>query len=426
MFKITLLTILSTLFNSQAAEIPELPLLTWHEADIFRVQIQSDPAVEKIVDNYIQDLNSNGYLTNRQGVWLQSDWLVLGQNQGKIPASAASLTKIATTLASVETWDLNHQFPTNIYAEGEISEGILDGNLIIEANGDPLLVWEEVIAIGNSLNELGIKQVKGNLVIVGDLMMNYENDALKAGKLVQEALNSNKWKPIIEKQYQTIYPLPPRPQVEIMGNIVVKKELPKNKQLLLTHKSLNLVEILKLMNTYSNNKIADKLTQKIGGGKKIAEIAVSLTGVPSSEIQLINGSGLGYENRISPHAVSKILMALDKKLEGTNIAIADLFPISDIGVQGTIEERLIPSGLPVKTGSLAVASGLAGVISTEERGDIYFALINYGNDLDKMRDKQDVLLQNLEKHWQFNWLKPSSESSSFFGDSKRNILANNQ
>jgi len=40
---------------------------------------------------------------------------------------------------------------------------VLQGDLIITGSGDPFLVWEEVIALGNSLNQLGIKRVTGNL-----------------------------------------------------------------------------------------------------------------------------------------------------------------------------------------------------------------------------------------------------------------------
>lgn len=417
----SLLAIFFSLFNPEPSSMDKIPLLKWHEAKIFDLPIQSDAQVENIVQNYIQSLGSQGLAINKQGVWIQSDWAELADNQGKIAAPAASLTKIATSLASIHTWKLNHRFDTKFYANGEVQNGVLNGDLIIQGGGDPLFVWEEAIAVGNKLNELGIKEVKGNLIVVGDFKMNFKDNSLLSAQLFKQALNSAQWKPIIEKQYQNISPLPLRPKVEIKGNIFLRKELPPEINLLMTHKSLPLVEIIKLMNVYSNNKVAESLADKIGGGAKVAEIVLELTKVPSKEIQLINGSGLGVDNRISPHAACKMLMALERKLEGTNINIADLFPVSNIGKQGTIEDRNMPSGLAVKTGTLATVSALAGVISTEERGNVWFAIINYGNGIENFRNKQDILLQNLDQHWQLELIKPISQNNSYFGDPNRNL-----
>lgn len=423
MIKASLLAVLLQFFSPQSTTIEKLPVLKWHQAEIFNLPTQSDTTVENFVTKYINDLGKNGYVTNQQGVWIQSDWAELGNNQGKIAASAASLTKTATSLASLYTWDLNHQFPTNFYSEGEINNGILNGNLIIESTVDPLFVWEEAIAVGNTLQSLGIKEIKGDLIIVGDFMMNYKDNRLNSAQLFKQALNSREWTPIIEKQYQTVSDKLTRPEIEIKGNILLKNEIPQNVNLLLTHQSLKLVEIIRLMNVYSNNKIAENLAEKIGGGKKVEEIAVKLTKVSPTEIQLINGSGLGVDNRISPHAACKIFMAIEKLLEGKNASIADLFPISKVEDQGTIKDRNIPSGLPVKTGTLATVSALAGVIPTQERGNVWFAIVNYGNNLDKMRDKQDILLQDLAQHWQLETIKQKAENNSYFGDVNRNFVA---
>ncbi len=421
MIRVGIFALLFNLFNPQPTVIKELPLINWHEAKIFALPTQGDSTVENIVDNYLQDLSKNGYIPSQQGVWIQSQWATLGQHRGDIPASAASLTKIATTLASIHTWGLNHQFTTNFYSTGIINNGILNGDLIIESQGDPVLVWEEAIAMGNSLNELGIKQIKGNLIIVGDFMMNFNNDPLRSGETFLEALNSKQWIPNIEKQYQTLTPLPPRPQITITGNIKLESKMPSQAELLLTHQSLPMAEILRLMNVYSNNEIAEKLGQKIGGGAKVTEIITNLANVSPSEIKLINTSGLGVDNRISPHAVCKILITLDNQLQTTNIKISDLFPISNFGDQGTIKDRKIPQGLPVKTGTLAVVSALAGVIPTQERGNVCFTILNYGNNLDKMRFQQDILVQNLTNHWSYLPLQPSL-NNNVFGDRQRNLI----
>ena len=408
-------------FSSTTENLGSVPLINWHQASIFQLPTQPDPQVKAITNQYLQNLARQGFSQNRQGIWIQSDWAILADNQGKIPAPAASITKVATTIAAIDKWSLEHRFLTKIYHTGKINEGVLEGDLIIEAGGDPLFVWEEAITLGNRLQELGINQVKGNLVIVGDWQMNYQQDALVSARLLKQGLNSQTWTAVVERQYQTIKSPINRPTVTIQGKTIINQQIPNNSQLLLTHQSLTLREILKLMNVYSNNKIAESLAEQIGGGAKVSAIAARLAQVPENEIILINGSGLGVDNRVSPRASCAMFMALERQLQGENSNIADLFPTAGVDRQGTIEYRDIPYGVAVKTGTLNTVSALAGAIVTEEREKVWFAIINYGSDIEGLRSKQDVLLNNLAQHWQFRPLLPQSVANSYFGDHRRNL-----
>ncbi len=106
-------------------------------------------------------------------------------------------------------------------------------------------------------------------------------------------------------------------------------------------------------------------------------------------------------------------------LADSNINLGDLFPVAGVDTRGTFEERNIPIGIAGKTGSLAVVSALSGVIPTVEREKVYFAIINYGNGLPTMRRNQDILLQNLQTHWQLQPLTPVESIESQFGDCQR-------
>jgi len=391
------------------------PVIRWHEAKIFQIQTQSDPQIQIIVDQYLNNLANQGLIKDQQGVWIQSNWSIEADNRGKIPAPAASLTKVATTIASLQTWDLDHRFVTNIFTTGKINNGTLEGDLIVEAGGDPLFVWEEAIALANRLQDLGINNITGDLILVGNWQMNYQENPLKSGEMLKQAFNSDNWSYVIEKQYQEIQNVQKRPKITIQGGVKVFSQKPDHSQLILTHQSLTLREILRLMNVYSNNKIAESLAQQIGGGEKIAQIVSQVANVPQEEILLQNGSGLGVDNRISPRAVARMFMALDTLVEKTNYNLGDLFPVSGVDNKGTIKARNIPFGIPCKTGSLAVVSALAGVIQTSEREKVYFAIVNYGNGLDNLRNQQDVLLQNLHNHWTIKPLKPNSDIEVKFG-----------
>ncbi|HIK37834.1 MAG TPA: D-alanyl-D-alanine carboxypeptidase [Geminocystis sp. M7585_C2015_104] len=408
-----LLGFLLSLFSPQSPQKP--PVIPWHRAEIFQLDTTPDTRVQRVLQEYLDTLSSQGLSSSQQGIWVQSDWAIHANHRGKIPAPAASLTKIATTIAALKTWDLEHRFLTRIYTTGNIQEGVVKGDIIVEAGGDPLFVWEEAIALANRLEKLGIKRVEGDLIVVGHWQMNFQDNPLKSGEMLKQALNAQNWSPAIEKQYREIQESFSRPQIVIGGSVKTSNRKPGNSQLLLTHQSLTLREILRLMNVYSNNHIAEALARQMGGGAKIATIASTVAKVPQNEIILVNGSWLGEGNRISPRAAARMLMALDMMLEDTNYNLGDLFPVASIDYKGTIEHRKIPRGIPCKTGTLAVVSALAGVIPTAEKGKVYFAIVNYGNNLDNLRKQQDTFLQKLQQFWTIQPIIPNSPIDVKFG-----------
>jgi D-alanyl-D-alanine carboxypeptidase/D-alanyl-D-alanine-endopeptidase (penicillin-binding protein 4) len=416
-----LLGLFLQLFSVEPKKIEPVPLLSWNEADIFTVATQEDPTVEKIVQDYLRKLERQG-LDNAPGVWVQSDWIDLADNRATTPVSAASLTKIATTLAALEKLPWDYRFLTELYTTGEVKNGILKGDLIVKGSGDPLFVWEEAIVLGNSLNQLGIRKITGNLVITGNFAMNFNHNSLQAGNLLKQALNSRLWSAAIEKQYEKLPPNTPRSQVIVNGTVLVKDFVANDADLILRHQSPTLAYILRQMNIYSNNHIAQMVADYVGGAKFVQETATKLANIPLAEIQLVNGSGLSVDNRISPRAVCSAYLALQGKLESTPLNIADLFPVAGIDQQGTIKDRHIPNGVAIKTGTLAQVSALAGVIPTADRGPICFAIINRGGAIGRFRVEQDELLQHLAQHWQLNpaVTTPKNSISETLGDPLRN------
>jgi D-alanyl-D-alanine carboxypeptidase/D-alanyl-D-alanine-endopeptidase (penicillin-binding protein 4) len=397
-------------------------LLAWQKTPIFQLPTQADPQVEAIVDKYLKGLSAQGMMGDHTEVWIQSDWAILADVKGKTPASAASLTKIATSLAVLEKWGANYQFETKIYTTGNLNNGILNGDLIIVGGNDPLFVWEEAIALGNFLHQKGIKQVKGNLIITDNFSMNFKSNSQESGQLLKQALNKNNWSGIIIKQYNNLPENTPKPEIIINGNVTTQNNLPSAAKLLVTHKSMSLAEILKQMNIYSNNVMAEMLAKTLGGGKIVAEIAAKSADFPPEEINLINGSGLGLENRISPRAVSAMLLAIERKLLDSPLSVADIFPLSGRDKSGTMQARNMPDGVAIKTGTLNLVSALAGVIPTKERGQIWFTIINYGYQIPKFRNEQDKLLQQLSQHWQFTTPKIKlNPNPDFLGNPNRNL-----
>lgn len=374
-----------------AIKIPEKPLI------VPPINPETPTAAE--VKKYLNRLVSNGFSAQNQGVWMQSGDTLLANHQGTIPLPAASITKAATSLVALETFGPDYQFITSIGATGPVENGVLKGDLVIKGGEDPLFVWEEAIAIGNLLNQIGIKQVTGNLIITDKFYMNFEANPITAGSLLKQALNSQNWSQEAAIQYQTLPPGTPRPQVAINGSVQYLPSTSEKVTPLIEHYSFPLAELLKKMNQYSNNLMADMLANTVGGPQIVAQKAAIAVGVPPAEIQLINGSGLGEENRISPRAATGMFLAIDRLLQPYNMTVGDVFTI--VGKdEGILEPReMLPKLSIVKSGTLDNVSALAGALPTRDKGIVWFAILNKGSNVGELRDRQEALLNTLLKDW---------------------------
>ena len=414
-------------FNSFTAtenKLQPLELFPWEQSVIFNLPAENqDLATESIIKAYLRNLANQGFAIQRQGIWVQSGWVTPVSNQGKIPLPAASLTKIATTLAALNKCGAKYQFPTDIYVTGEIINGMVTGDLIIKGSGDPLFVWEEAIALGNALHKLGIHEIQGNLLVTDKFYMNYQDQALKAGKLLKQGLDLKLWQSEISQQYLQMPVGTRQPEIAIAGEVQLIKQVPANAQQLIRHHSLPLAEILQQMNIYSNNKMAQMLADLLGGAEQVAHTSAEIAGFPTAEMELANGSGLGEENKISPRAVCQMLMAIDRLLKSDSWSTADLFPTAGRDIVGTVQDRGLPKSTTIKTGTLDRVSALAGVIPTGDRGNVYFSIINYGDRVRYFRQQQDTLLNELVLNWQPipHKFDLALENNWYLGDPQRNI-----
>ena len=413
----------------QGLELAAVDLRPNWESVWIRDTIASDPAANQIVSGYLSGLTASGYLANEQGVWVSSGIYPVAQHRGDALGPAASLTKVATTLAALSTWGPDHRFHTLIGFRGELIDGVVNGDLIVEGGDDPLFVWEEAIALGNSLQQMGIRGVTGDLIVAGNFTMNFNPDPGQSGLLLKQALNEADWDYEVEEAYQN-FPLGlPRPSIRIAGQVKRDSGSWRNRAdgWILQHSSLPLVAVLKAMNIYSNNPMAQQVADTLGGPSAVVSMVEASAGIAPGEIRLINGSGLGEENQMSPRAAVAMFRQIQDELRPSNYTVSDIFPIAGAD-GGTIEDRGLPNNAVVKTGSLAVVSALAGALPTKEKGIVWFSLINYGSGLDNLRNRQDRVLSALEQQWgRSDGIPPELQTSVRigeapyqFGDSQRN------
>ncbi len=427
--------------NVAGVQVPPSPspaqAVTWQGMSWLNPATPVEPQVETKIAQYLQTLKAQGLNPQQQAVWLQTNNNLLIDRNGIIPVAAASLTKTATSLAAITTWGLDKRFETIFYANGKIDRGTLTGDLIVRGGGDPLFVWEDAIALAQSLNKLGITNVSGNLIVVDKFHMNYKADPQQAGELLKQALTRINLPPALsatELEDVNIVKLPSAPiastikppQVKIAGEVIVSDRPPAMTIPLIRHQSLPLVDIVRQMNIYSNNEIAQILADRIGGVAQIMKIVSTTANFPPAEIQLINGSGLGIQNRLSPRAVCQIFRTLHQTLQPANLNLADIFPVAGAEYIGTLKDRNLPVGTTIKTGTLNEVSALAGVLPTRDRGLVWFVILNQGSQIAKLRQQQDTLLRSLVAEW--GQVTPTplvvtkhDREPAYFGDPSRNI-----
>jgi D-alanyl-D-alanine carboxypeptidase/D-alanyl-D-alanine-endopeptidase (penicillin-binding protein 4) len=362
--------------------------------------LNRDPELEEIINQYLAGLERQGWDSSEQGIWIQAGNSAVAAHQGNLLMSAASLTKLATSLAAVETWPLDHRFETRIGISGPVQAGVLYGDLIIQGGGDPLFVWEEGIALANKLQDLGLRQVTGDLLVLGDFTMNFEADPNHSAAALKQVLSTQTWTGEVWKAYENLPVGTPQPGIQIDGQaqFVDPTMADRVTAWVLRHQSLPLVGVLKAMNIYSNNVMSEMVANLAGGPPIVMTTAAAAAEIPPGELSLVNGSGLGMDNQMSARAAVALLAALQHKLEAQGFSISDILPVSGEDV-GTLIDRRIPVKSAVKTGSLAEVSALAGMVPTAEKGPVWFAIINRGWAISDLRVQQDFLLQAIQAHW---------------------------
>ena len=391
MFDVGLLPVL--LEDAGVIEVRQLNLT--HPIQIARSE---DPSRDQFVQSYLKQIQSAGFARERQGVWMQTRDRLLVANGGDKLHSGASLTKAATTLAALHRYEPQHRFVTRVSRTGEIENGVLNGDLVIEGGMDLLLMRSQAIALGNQLESLGIRQVSGNLVVQFPHQSALPEPE-KLGTVLREGMNAGLWSEETLRHYQQHLPNGKKPGLTVNGSIQTFLDPLAISLELLTHQSPPVIEMVKYMNLHSSNDLAEAFTADMGGATQTLETILSTSGLPAAEVQLKNGSGLGDDNRMTPRAVVGIFLAIQRRLEVLNLDLKDAFPVSGQDV-GTLEDRNIPKGAVVKTGTLWNVSALAGYIPTQNKGRVWFSIMNEGGDyIDGFRTSQDQILTQMVKHY---------------------------
>ncbi len=87
------------------------------------------------------------------------------QWQEQKPVNPASLTKLLTTMAALEKLGPAWSWATPVWLVGSVKDGVLEGSVHIKGSGDPKLVIERVWLLLRRLQQLGVREIRGDIVL---------------------------------------------------------------------------------------------------------------------------------------------------------------------------------------------------------------------------------------------------------------------
>lgn len=77
----------------------------------------------------------------------------------------ASLTKLLTTYAALDLLGPAWTWSTPVWLDGAVRDGVLEGNLVIKGSGDPKLVPERLWLLLRRVQQLGVREIRGDIVL---------------------------------------------------------------------------------------------------------------------------------------------------------------------------------------------------------------------------------------------------------------------
>ena len=295
----------------------------------------------------------------------------------------ASLTKLFMSYWAIEKLGLNYQFKTYFHFDRE------NKNVHISGSQDPYFLEEGLFYFMSELNKLGVKEIK-TLSFDSNFYYHFSKDSTVIQKKLISYLNTKRWTRLVKEQYKEM-------QLEYKEILNLTKNLSFKAQVIQTkfkekptgvkyvYFSSPLSEYLRILNAYSNNFTSDSLLNYLGGIQEFNNFFNAKFNWKKQSFKFYTGSGLPVkdgsrkDNLASCSQVLQVISKLKEKLNMHALSLPQLLVTPGIDV-GTLRERFkkessFSGSLWGKTGTLDLASSLAGVLYTEKK-PLLFAMMS--------------------------------------------------
>lgn len=330
----------------------------------------------------------------------------------------ASVVKVGTSLLALEKLGAGYRYTTVFGTRGEWDRatGVLDGDLVVAAGGDPDLQAENLMLVALELEALGLRRVTGAVVVRGPLWVGWENGVEKrvvetaarapvAGARLRDAFDAARWSSSLRSSWDALarrrgldVVRPPRLKVE--GG--VRFEAEATSEPLVEHRSAPLPELLKRFNVYSNNDIV-RFADGLGGVETLQALLVERLAQP---VELSTASG-ERRNRMTARGAVRLVWELDATAAWHGFTVRRVLPV--LGCDPGPTRRMFPrfqrpplsAAVAVKTGTLTTTDGgvvvLAGHFVSPTVGEVVFCVAapQAGGAIDHWRRLQQEWLVDL-------------------------------
>ncbi|MDT4967866.1 MAG: hypothetical protein QOJ64_2603 [Acidobacteriota bacterium] len=345
-----------------------------------------------------------------QGLLVESvDGKILMEQEADENFNPASVVKLGTALAALKTFGVDYRFTTGVWTTGTLdpATGTLTGDLIVSGR-DPSFHYEHAVMVARELNKRGIRIVTGDLIVAPGFTMNFDWSAQRSGNALYDTLDvtrrsaaaSRAWleeRAIVGDQDA----LRTNPSVAVMGAVYVDS-VPVGARTIVVHRSSKLVDVLKVLLCFSNNFMAERIGETLGGAAGVERFLTRELALAPGEIKLASTSGLGV-NRISPRVMMKIFRGLRAELAQSNLSPSDIMPVAGVD-PGTLEKRYTVDqsrgSVIAKTGTLIRTDGgvsaLVGQLRTRGDETLLFVIFNQRGNVNRFRERQDALITQIQ------------------------------
>ncbi|KAA0948784.1 D-alanyl-D-alanine carboxypeptidase/D-alanyl-D-alanine-endopeptidase [Sporosarcina sp. ANT_H38] len=135
-----------------------VPVAKIQEPDMLPIDSDKMPKIDEILN----DPRLQGATT---GISIRkaSTGEIVYSNLGDTRVHPASVMKLLTGVAALETLGEDHTFKTELYMDGRIENGVIHGNLYLRGRGDPTLTKNDLKAFASELKARGIRSITGNV-----------------------------------------------------------------------------------------------------------------------------------------------------------------------------------------------------------------------------------------------------------------------
>ena len=289
-----------------------------------------------------------------------------GVNQASVYAKAPKLSDLASQALKTSGEDI-------------ITEIVLDSSLYGGASGEYQSVWDQRGITNGYMSPVSALQVDADRASPSTKESPRSKDPVaRAGLWLKEALGENAGEALISKG------ITPATAIQIASV-----------------QSRPISEWIDYMLVVSDNSQAEALARLVsldvgldgsfGSLTEAYQRALLGTGLDLSEIVVEDGSGLSKYNQISPELVNELLVLVDKGYGDFKFILQGM-PVS--GTPGSLSYRFEDAvgSITAKTGWIRTGYTLAGILNTPDDSRLIFTVYNLGDVTAANREAMDDLV----------------------------------